>query len=204
MFGVQSHRDWVDVCVLPFMTGIVPAFNVQSVDGFLMRLETGDTLLRVWEPVARPHFVALARLAVIAALGLALLRAVLPDGRKPNDEIDLAILLVLALLTSPLSWTHYYLLLLLPAAVLAQHAGRATLPRPVLLLAGIGFLLAAMPVVDIAEMLPSAAAITSRTIVSAWFFGGLAVYAALLLVRLRMSAVGAPDAARSGLIGASP
>ena len=82
-------------------------------------------------------------------------------------------MLVLAVVTSPVSWSHYYLLLLLPWAL--YLGGRLGLPDDAAtrwLMAG-GMLLASLPVVVLPLGSGIVAAIVSRTIVSAWMFGGL-------------------------------
>src|SRR5262245_22023568 len=53
-FGLDINIGWYRFCVEPFLTGVIPAFNVQSIDGFLLRLATGDALLREWTPMPLP------------------------------------------------------------------------------------------------------------------------------------------------------
>jgi hypothetical protein len=87
---------------------------------------------------------------------------------------------VLAVVTSPVSWSHYYLLLLLPWAL--YLGGRLGLPDDAAtrwLMAG-GMLLASLPVIVLPIGSGLIAAIASRTIVSAWMFGGLLMLAALV------------------------
>ena len=54
VFGMRSNIAWFDCCVEPFIGGILPAFNVQSFDGFVIRLITGASQLAVWEPIDLP------------------------------------------------------------------------------------------------------------------------------------------------------
>jgi hypothetical protein len=51
IFGTDINIGWYDKCVAPYLSGVVGAFNVQSIDAFLLRLGTGETLLWDWEPV---------------------------------------------------------------------------------------------------------------------------------------------------------
>ena len=37
-YGLQGNIDWYKDSVEPFLGGVIPAFNVQSIDGFLIRL----------------------------------------------------------------------------------------------------------------------------------------------------------------------
>ena len=89
-------------------------------------------------------------------------------------------MLVLAVVTSPVSWSHYYLLLLLPWAL--YLGGRLGLPDDAAtrwLMVG-GMLLSSLPVIVPPLGSGLIAAIVSRTIVSAWMFGGLLMLAALV------------------------
>ena len=40
-YGLQGNIAWYKDSVEPFLGGVIPAFNVQSIDGFLIRLSTG-------------------------------------------------------------------------------------------------------------------------------------------------------------------
>jgi hypothetical protein len=114
-FGFELHRTWFERCIRPFAGGPLAAFNVQSVDGFLARLMTQGSR-HDWSPVSvGPGFQA-ARLALLALMAGSVIFVCWPRrrGRVPDSSLDLAIVLSLALLISPISWTHYYLFLLLP------------------------------------------------------------------------------------------
>ena len=71
-----------------------------------------------------------------------------PGARRfERDALEFSIVLVLAVVTSPVSWSHYYLLLLLPWAL--YLGGRLGLPDDAAtrwLMAG-GMLLASLPVI---------------------------------------------------------
>jgi hypothetical protein len=84
------------------------------------------------------------------------------------------------LITSPISWTHYYLWLFVPWAL---YLGGA-LPLPddstARALMRAGFVLVCVPVLVWSPMEPSwYAAILSRTVVSLWLAGGILMFAAL-------------------------
>ena len=124
VFGVEINRGWYACCVEPFTTGVIPAFNVQSIDGFLMRLATGAARLQEWEPLAPSAAHRLVRLALVAGLFAGLLwliwrgrrhePAAAGPGLSPRDLLEFVLVLNLALVTTPVSWSHYYLWLLLP------------------------------------------------------------------------------------------
>jgi hypothetical protein len=77
------------------------------------------------------------------------------------------------------SWTHYYLLLLLPWGL--YLGGRLALPGDAVTcrLAWASWLLCSLPVVAPPEMPDWIEGILSRTVVSAWLFGGFVLLAAL-------------------------
>jgi hypothetical protein len=87
--------------------------------------------------------------------------------------VEFVLVLNLALVASPLSWTHYYLLLLLPAALLlAGRLPTAGGPATYRLMYA-GLLLASMPVVAPGLGDGSLGPVFARTAVSVWLLGGL-------------------------------
>ena len=203
MFGWPLHQLWHKRCIAPFTSRPMPAYNVQSIDGFLARLHHGPLLLRDWDPVklSRPARVAskLAALALFAVAAIAIARAQhappLPwravEPLDPDAEALLfcpllfCLVLALALTTSPLTWTHYHLYLLLPLALWLSGRMVPTLPPP----HGHGLWLAAalltsLPAVIIEpEATSRLAAITSRTVVSLHLLGALLCFLAIVMSR---------------------
>jgi hypothetical protein len=191
VFGAEINGAWIRCCVEPFAKGVMPAFNVQSIDGFLMRLVTGESQLQVWEPQELSVAHKVARLAIFAVLYGAVFwliwrseRAPPPaqatTGLAPRDYREYALVLVLALATSPVSWTHYYLLLLLPFAL--WLGGRLPLPDDAAtrrLMWG-ALAVASAPVVILPLEADWLGAVASRTVVSAHLFAGLLMLAALV------------------------
>ena len=124
-FGLDNNVNWFNCCVEPFLGGIIPAFNVQSVDGFLVRLVTGTSRLSNWDPMTVPMAYKVARQILFAALlgyvAWAMQRAGArhPPGRasetaRVRELLEFVLVLNLALVLSPISWSHYYALMLLP------------------------------------------------------------------------------------------
>ncbi len=187
VFGLEINIGWYQNCIVPFVGGVMPAFNVQSIDGFLARLESGPALLMEWTPLAASLWHKIVRSIVLSGMFiLAFVAMIRGDrsaaGARPfeRDTLEFSIVLTLAVVTSPVSWSHYYLLLLLPWAL--YLGGRLGLPDDAAtrwLMAG-GMLLASLPVVVLPLGSGIVAAIVSRTIVSAWMFGGLMILAALI------------------------
>ncbi len=114
--GWESHITWYRESVLPFSTKSLAAFNVQSIDGFLLRLQANASLYS-WTPVHVEWQLRYVRTGLVGLLillsGLVLRRSESAASRS-SFYLDLSILLCLALIISPISWTHYYLFLLVP------------------------------------------------------------------------------------------
>jgi hypothetical protein len=190
-FGLAINAEWYTDRVEPFLTGVIPAFNVQSIDGFLVRLVTGASLLRDWAPIPLPASYAIPRAILMAAIygGTFWLiwraeeRTPLPriaGALSGRDLLEYVLVLNLAFVTSPVSWTHYYLLLLLPWAL--YQGGLLPLPddRTTRVLMWGGLALVSLPVV-MPELTPGwGAEFIARILVSAWLYGGLLMLAALL------------------------
>ena len=124
LYGLELHVAWYRNCVQPFIGAPIGAFNAQSVDAFLARLLTDGRYLHSWWPIAQlgPGFALLK--SILVALLVCPTAWILWRARRAASataqRLDFSILLCLALLISPTSWTHYYLLLLLPIGL---HVG---------------------------------------------------------------------------------
>jgi alpha-1,2-mannosyltransferase len=191
LFGIDGNIAWYQDWVVPYLNGYIPAYNVQSVDGFLVRLSKGEEFLIHWDPPLVPTlFHRIARFAIFAALfgGSFVLiwrahrRAPIAGegGASPRDLLEFSLMINLALITSPISWTHYYLWLLIPWALyLGGDLPLRDDPTTRLLMAA-GIILVSLPVIVWSPMEPSwYAAILSRTLVSVWLIGGCLSFAAL-------------------------
>lgn len=195
-FGLEINIGWYRACIEPFMKGAIAAFNVQSIDGFLIRLATGADELDNWYPLEPSAAHRVARFTIMAALFLGafwLIRRAAPAraaaGIEARGYLEFSIVLVLALVTTPVSWTHYYLLLLLPWGL--YLGGRLALPEDAVTrrLVWASWLLCSLPVVTPPDDPEWLAEILSRTAVSAWLFGAF-----LMLAALTRGAVAAPAA----------
>ncbi len=67
-FGLGNNVSWFNCCVEPFLGGIIPAFNVQSIDGFVVRLVTGTSRLADWDPMSVPMVYRIVRQVLFAAI----------------------------------------------------------------------------------------------------------------------------------------
>jgi len=189
-FGLDINIGWYRFCVEPFVFGVIPAFNVQSVDGFLIRLVTGDSLLREWLPMRLPIPYNVVRTTVFAAIiGAAAWLSRRADRQEPlprvtgklsgRDLLEFGLVLNLALVLSPVSWTHYYLLLLLPWSL--YFGGLLNLPDDAITR---GLMWGSLVLISLPVLMPTlhpgwAAELIARTVVSMWLYGGLLLLVAL-------------------------
>ena len=185
--GFQVNADWYRDSIAPFLGGVIPAFNVQSIDGFLVRLFTGTDGLLDWTPHQPSVLHRIIRLTAVALLlggSYFLMRRAARTRPAPvtgvlsrREIVEFSLVLMLSLAISPISWSHYYLLLLLPIAL---HLGGLTVVpgKGWRMALWIGFALTSLPVV----ILPSApdwpGEIIARGVVSFCLIGGLMVLAA--------------------------
>jgi hypothetical protein len=216
LFGIDGNVAWYQDWVVPYLNGYIPAYNVQSVDGFLVRLSHGEEFLIHWDPPLAPTmFHRIARFLIFAALyggSLVLIwrahrRApvvMAEGGPRPRDLLELSLMINLALLTSPISWTHYYLWLLIPWALylggdlpLREDATTRFLMRT-------GIILVSLPVIIWSPMEPSwHAAILSRTLVSVWLIGGCLSFVAMARGLWLVEGARAPDGVSTAMRAAS-
>jgi hypothetical protein len=192
LYGVDGLVGWYKDWVAPFLGGSVAAFNVQSINGFLIRLTIEVTDLRDWELRDPPTALRIVRLCASAVMFGASYWLIWRAGRKmpqpsgdagtpdARDLLEFVLVLTLALITSPLSWTHYYVFLLIPWAL--YLGGQLPLPDDTTtrrLMVG-SVVLISLPIVVMSPMEPSwYASILARTTVSAWLFGAILMFAAL-------------------------
>ena len=189
LYGIPLHLDWAGH-VLKFVGRAVPAYNVQSVTGFLARLlmDTGPDPRnwRLYE--VTPTFGLINKVLLLALLGSCV--AVLWRAGRPRSTreflLEISATLCLALLVSSLSWTHYYVMLWLPLAVLIACWKDGWLkPLDVKLLVAATVLMSLPSVVDP----PSfgwawLTAFYQKVWLSHTFYGGVLAFALLLKVRL--------------------
>ncbi|RJP70517.1 MAG: DUF2029 domain-containing protein [Comamonadaceae bacterium] len=186
VFGWDMHVRWYEYCIKPYGQDPIPAFNVQSVQAFVLRLQMGASGLFVWDVVplagwARPLSVALVGLLYAGVL-LWLWRtrqaaSVLPAARPPASDTEFLLVVALACLSSPLSWSHYFCWFLLPAAHFlkagqAPRAGDRVAPA----WGWFALVACAIPVISIRWPAPlsALAEVHARTSASLLLLGGLA------------------------------
>ena len=122
-YGWEFNRFWFETSILQFGHQWFSAFSVQSVPGFLLRLRPEWAAVTSWEPVARTGIEQrLSQLAMVVTYAFA--------AAARRRDLHYLLVICLALVASPLSWSHYYCWLLVPAAFfLGEFAPIGRLPR---------------------------------------------------------------------------
>lgn len=174
--GWASHVEWYREVIQPLSGQGLAAFNVQSIEGLLLRFQDGARLYD-WKPVPAPIGIRMAgQAAAVLLVGLSCIVSLRkPIGRRRDAMyLELSMVLCLSLLISPISWTHYYLFLLLP---LSLYAGNR-LPIPdhggwVAALASCALLISA-PVIYAGE--EAANGWGGKLVVSHYVLGGLLLW----------------------------
>ncbi len=124
VFGWADNLHWFQVSILEYTRGWLSAFNVQSIPGFLLRLHP-ETQLADWQahlPSAGEKLASRILTALIFFVAAAIAVSSVKSSHQHHGDIsarrELQFLLVicLCLVCSPLTWSHYYVWLLIPIA----------------------------------------------------------------------------------------
>ena len=190
VFGLEFFLGWYQHVVVAFAGKPMGAHNVQSLDAFLLRLKTGPELLFNFRPQIMPYALGVLRNAIVGSL-IAVISWAMWRNRRPAenmtslapqgiDYLEFCLVLTFCVTMSTVSWTHYYLLLVLPWSL--YLAGRLPLRDDRLthgLIWGsmvLGSLPFSYPRLEVGWL----ASVSSRTVQSVWLFGGLLLLWALL------------------------
>jgi hypothetical protein len=177
LFGIDLHLAWYSKCIQPYLGMPLAAYNVQSVDGFLARLLT-QASLQSWAPiVVNDSFKLVRGLIIFLISGITIW---IGWQSKTHSDIrseisELCIALCLAILISPISWIHYYLVLLLPITLYLGN--NLSVPK--------GGIWSAAIFLSIVLLSPPAISFNSnngllRLLTSHYFFGGVLLMGVLL------------------------
>jgi hypothetical protein len=208
-YGVEGNLGWYRDAVAPFLGGVIPAFNVQSIDGFLMRLWTGEAHLYEWDPLQPGTLHKVVRNLLLGLVyGSAVWFGWRANRAEPmpavngtlsaRDTLEFVLVINIAILTSPISWTHYYLLLLV---VWGLYLGdRLPVPddRQTRWLMWSSLLLTSLPVIMPQHSPSLFSEVLARTVISSWFFGGLLLLAVLMRALWRLAPSGSQQTQRAG------
>lgn len=183
IFGLDLNLEWYRSCIEPATQNVLAAFNAQSINAMIGRLELGRAVLWDWSvhPVSTQTHIIVDLIS--AGLMAAAIWACVGD-RRQTVEVEVALVLVLTCLISTLTWSHYYVWMLPAFAFLLVRTapgGDAPDLRPWLIFA---YVLTA-PVQFLSEPMrngvyPFAALISSHMVI-----GGLAVFGLLVVLQVR-------------------
>ena len=195
VFGWEMCRRWFELCIR-HGSDPIGAWNNQSIGAFIVRLFSGNDVLEDWSP----HTLGAMEHAVGNALTLLLIAvAVIVCWRGPKIEwntrpspsraaadLEFQLVLVLALVTTPLAWTHYYTWLLLPMAFFLS-ADSPVAASPIARRVGWGAILLVAP---IATLMPFSNAplgtLYAKLVVSHVLVGGLIWFVLLAVARAKI------------------
>jgi len=190
VFGHEFFLGWYQQVVVAFAGKPMGAHNVQSLDAFLLRLKFGPELLFNFNPQVLPTTLGLIRNALVGCVFLAIVWALWLNRRQRGkpllksplgiDYLEFCLMLTFCVTTSTVSWTHYYLLLIVPWSL--YLAGKLPLRDDNLThrLVWGSIVLCSLPFSYPRLTSGLTAEILSRTIQSIWFLGGLLLLWALL------------------------
>jgi hypothetical protein len=123
--GWSGNLAYFQVVLSELGGGGIPAFNNQSIAGFLLHTFTqGDVF--AWLDVEVPFWLTGVRFGLVLALVSAVIWAMRrPPAATGNatraQDLDLTLVTFVMLLASPITWYHYYVWLLFPLLVLFDH-----------------------------------------------------------------------------------
>ncbi|MCL1464408.1 glycosyltransferase family 87 protein [Argonema galeatum] len=185
LFGVDLHITWFEKCILSFAGKPLAAFNVQSVDGFLVRL-LNDVDLKSWQPLEIGWEFKVWRYLLISVLvggTIWVCWRSKPPRTIESEYLEFSIVLCIALLIAPISWTHYYLYLVLPLSL--YICDRLAVPQGKIWFNSIALstALVSLPVILDKPSNPIFQFFGSKFLVSHYFFGGLMLLGILLAAR---------------------
>jgi alpha-1,2-mannosyltransferase len=186
-FGADVHRAWYECCIKPFTGRALVSYTAQSLSSLMARWSCtmpADDIMWLWWPIpVSARFRALHTLLAGCLAGAALLPCWSRSGQKQDaaERLNFCLVLCLALVTSPVCWTHYYLLLLIPAAILLGPTGGSQPTRGRLIALGFAFFIMSFPVRGW-----SIDRLGLSLLVSHYFAGGLCLMAILIHTRWKL------------------
>ena len=143
----ELNSIWLERCVLMMAGNPTAAYNNQSLSGFLARIFMPGNY--GWDPLTPiPAYVTASNIGRVLLALPALY--ILIAGRKTEKDtylqsVEFFIILVFSLLTSPIAWTHYFVLLLVPAAMILGNPERLAYKPWIHILLALSLILLSVP-----------------------------------------------------------
>jgi len=183
--GLEAHRIWLAQVIGPFANRPIAAYNVQSIAGMLAHFRRPEELAS-WVPLEVSRGFMVTDYALIALVLAAVAITLLAGGPPltPGAQwAELSIVLVVVLLVSPLTWTHYYAFCVIPLACYATGAMVASSAAARLAIAT-GAALVSAPVVLWLPQVRILGSLMARVGISHYVFGALMLLGALCATRV--------------------
>jgi hypothetical protein len=186
--GWQLNLLWFQSCILAFSGKVVGSYNVQSIDSFLIRLFT-KVPLDSWDMYEANLPFKLARYSLFVLFigaSLWMLFKTRHSTTSESESLEFSIFLCLAIICSPISWSHYYLLLFLPISLLISlpwinmKKWNWSIPIALVIL-----LISTPPVKNVSIDNPLVSYFMRNFLVSHYFWGGVLLVGILLAARWR-------------------
>lgn len=181
IFGWDLHQRWYVETIGRYSGKIIGAYNVQSITGFLAHLAPRNQLFSWVEadyglPLKAAKIILATLFTAIVAYGIWVSAR---RGETGGFQRELCAVICLALFLSPVSWIHYYLLLLPFTVIFLGQSGWAAasaVPRSFLL--PVAVFLLTLPVFQtlpgkLALGVPVLEYLFRNVLVSHYFFGGV-------------------------------
>ncbi|MEY3898503.1 MAG: hypothetical protein RLZZ214_4025 [Verrucomicrobiota bacterium] len=201
LFGWDLHVYWYENSIKPFAKTPMAAFNVQSVQGFLARLDHGGRYLLDWTPHAVNPMVHLASQLAVALMMLSAAFVMFRPRRWRRGplleapastviELEVCIVTLLAMMISMVSWSHYFLWMLLPAAFLIAGNPSALAAGRLRIFSLVALILAMPPVLKVFTIDPILSRVYCYLAVSHYLIGAALLFVVLLVADWRTRPVG--------------
>lgn len=118
---LSLNIEWLEKNILSTAGHSIAAYNNQSLSGFLARHLIPGSDVYSWVPIPlEPEFNIVSGI-LMALFYLPVVIIIVTDWKSQRTTsqyiLEFIIVFVCSLLTSPISWTHYYMLLLIPIAL---------------------------------------------------------------------------------------
>jgi hypothetical protein len=196
LFGWEMHERWYELCIRPYSEQPLAAFNVQSIQAFVLRYQVGPAGWFDWRPIAfdktfgawSKALVAATTLAVVLVMAKPVARHASAERHQELIEIEFMMIVALACIISPISWSHYHTWFLLPFAFFVGGRGSFCSTPLNGWLGWFGLVLLSGPVIGIHWPGIWASSLVAQLCVSLLLIGSLLWLGLLCLLRLRMAA----------------
>lgn len=122
LVGRESNLAFLDT-IIRLSELSLASWNNQSIDGFLLRWVTGTLHLYDWHLLSLPPAIKAIKYLVLVCVGLLWLRMLLISRNTRSahgDVLAFSLTLIISVIFSPITWTHYLLFLTFPYLVLTR------------------------------------------------------------------------------------